>query len=77
MKHIKSFDIFESAGNADTEYELHIKNEFSKLKKGDGSGLIDLGEINTVSKTVISNLERTYPKCEIIINNDHYFLKVK
>jgi hypothetical protein len=77
IAHIKYLDVSESAGEDDNEYELHIRSEVSKLKRGDGAGLIDIGEINKVSNTVIDNLGKTYPGSEVIIKDDHYFLKVK
>jgi len=81
MNHVKLFKNFKNIKNESidslTEYELHIDNEYSKLVKGDGKKLIDLGKIISVSSTDINNIKRTYTDCIVIQNNGHYWLKLK
>lgn len=77
---IKKYNEFFNESNAVedlTEYELKIKNEYSKLKRGEGDGLIDLGKITDVSDIDISNIKKTYPKSRILTKNGRYLLSVK
>lgn len=60
-----------------TEYELKIDREYSKLKKGPGENLLDLGKITDVSKTDINNIKRTYMDSNVITKDGHYWLKIK
>jgi hypothetical protein len=60
-----------------TEYELHVDRGYSKLKKGIGENLLDLGKITDVSKTDLYNIKVTYKDCNVITQDGHYWLQIK
>ena len=77
MEEIKYYnDYFESATNLPKTF-IQIKNEYSKLMKDPYSDIIDIGDIDLVSKSMITNLEQTYPDSTIIEKDKRYFLKIK
>lgn len=76
---IKKFNEFNESNSIEdiTEYELKIKNMYSDLEKGVGDGILDLGPIGAISKTVLNNIRKTYPDSKIIEKDGRYLLSVK
>jgi hypothetical protein len=77
---IQKFKDYKKESNAIeglTEYELQIKNMYSDFEKGIGDGLLDLGKVDDVSKIDIANIQKTYPKSNVIQKNGRYCLSIK
>jgi len=55
---------------------LDIKNEYTKLINDTDKKIIDLGDIDSVSDTDISNIKQTYKNSKITIVNNHYILNI-
>jgi hypothetical protein len=59
-----------------TEYELIINNIESYLKKGEVNQII-VGPENSISKTDITNIQKTYPNSHVYIKDGTWYLSVK
>ena len=77
LRDIKSGNYVKESIDTMTEYELHVDRGYSKLKKGIGDNLLDLGKITDVSKTDLSNIKVTYNDCNVITKDGHYWLQIK
>jgi len=76
---IKKYSNFNESNAVEgiTEYELKIKNMYSDVEKGLSDGILDLGPTGVVSKTVLSNIKKRYPKSTIIEKDGRYLLSIK
>jgi hypothetical protein len=76
---VKNFDKFineTSSQENSNSYELWIKNEYTKLKNGDGSGILELGKVGDFSKTDIENIKKRYRDSIVFEKDGKYLLKI-
>ena len=64
------YDIKESMSDSPSEEHIDIEGEYSKLKKGDAYGIIDLGKVGQVSDINIANIQKIHPDALVFYNND-------
>jgi len=55
---------------------LEIKNEYTKLINDPSVNMIDLGIVDDVSDTDITNIKQTYKNSQVKVMNGHYILIV-
>lgn len=72
MKTLKTYEDFKAGDQA---IGLDIKNDISKLINGDG-GTLDLGFVDDVSDTDITNIKQTYKDATIKVVDGHYILTI-
>ena len=72
MKYLVKYENYKAGDQA---IGLDIKNDISKLIDGDG-GTLDLGSIDNVSDTDITNIKQTYKQATVKVVDGHYILSI-
>lgn len=75
---ITKFINYEKISEANTQVKgLDIKNEYTKLINDPTINSLDLGVIDDVSDTDISNIKQTYKDSFVKVVDGHYILSIK
>jgi hypothetical protein len=76
---LKRFENFiqESMSDSPEKEWVDVDNEYSKLKKSDAYGVIDLGKVSQVSDTDIHNLQMKHKDAVIFYKKGRVLMKLK